>query len=179
MVIERCTDDHNYSAIIRTVEALGVQDVWLIDSVKPLSDVQEELGSNVKQAGRRSNNKRGQKYLRSNGTLNAVAYLNKDDVETRKGHHLFAKRATEWCSIREFDNVEDCVRALREDGRAIWATDLGQLAVPLTVEALVGHQKQSRSPVSSSLWQSTSPSIVPRRLAIVFGTEAVVQIGYP
>jgi hypothetical protein len=30
-VIERCTDEHNYSAVIRTAEALGVQHIWLID----------------------------------------------------------------------------------------------------------------------------------------------------
>ena len=33
VVIERCTDEHNYSAVIRTAEALGVQHVWLIDPV--------------------------------------------------------------------------------------------------------------------------------------------------
>ena len=30
VIIERCTADHNYSAIIRTAEALGVQHLWLI-----------------------------------------------------------------------------------------------------------------------------------------------------
>ena len=32
-VIERCTDEHNYSAVIRTAEALGVQHIWLVDPV--------------------------------------------------------------------------------------------------------------------------------------------------
>ena len=30
VVVERCTNDHNYSAILRTVEALGVQNVYII-----------------------------------------------------------------------------------------------------------------------------------------------------
>lgn len=30
VVVERCTNDHNYSAILRTVEALGVQHVYII-----------------------------------------------------------------------------------------------------------------------------------------------------
>jgi tRNA G18 (ribose-2'-O)-methylase SpoU len=29
--VERCTNDHNYSAIIRTAEALGVQHLWLVE----------------------------------------------------------------------------------------------------------------------------------------------------
>ena len=33
-VIERCTDEHNYSAVIRTCEALGVQHIWLVDPVE-------------------------------------------------------------------------------------------------------------------------------------------------
>ena len=32
-VVERCTDEHNYSAVLRTAEALGVQHVWLVDPV--------------------------------------------------------------------------------------------------------------------------------------------------
>ena len=31
LVVERCVDSHNHSAIIRTAEALGVQHLWLID----------------------------------------------------------------------------------------------------------------------------------------------------
>ena len=30
VVVERCTNDHNYSAILRTAEALGIQNVWII-----------------------------------------------------------------------------------------------------------------------------------------------------
>ena len=33
-VIERCTDEHNYSAVIRSCEALGVQHIWLVDPVE-------------------------------------------------------------------------------------------------------------------------------------------------
>jgi hypothetical protein len=31
LVIERCTAIHNYTALIRTAEALGIQHVWLVD----------------------------------------------------------------------------------------------------------------------------------------------------
>eukprot|EP00536_Pseudo-nitzschia_multiseries_P012224 jgi/Psemu1/207974/e_gw1.454.5.1 len=31
LVVERCTNDHNYSAILRTAEALGIQTVYMID----------------------------------------------------------------------------------------------------------------------------------------------------
>ena len=31
LVIERCTNDHNYSAILRTAEALGIQTIFMID----------------------------------------------------------------------------------------------------------------------------------------------------
>jgi tRNA G18 (ribose-2'-O)-methylase SpoU len=37
IVVERCTNDHNYSAILRTAEALGIQNVWLIDP-PPMTD---------------------------------------------------------------------------------------------------------------------------------------------
>ncbi len=38
VVIERCTADHNYSAIMRTAEAMGVQNVWVIQPPKPQVD---------------------------------------------------------------------------------------------------------------------------------------------
>jgi len=40
VVVERCVDDHNYSAIIRTAEALGVQHIWLIDPVVENAELQ-------------------------------------------------------------------------------------------------------------------------------------------
>jgi len=47
-VIERCTDEHNYSAIIRTAEALGVQHIWLIDPVVSEHDVVDnKMGAGV------------------------------------------------------------------------------------------------------------------------------------
>jgi tRNA G18 (ribose-2'-O)-methylase SpoU len=39
VVVERCTNDHNYSAILRTCEALGIQNVYLISPKKPESDM--------------------------------------------------------------------------------------------------------------------------------------------
>ena len=37
VVVERCTATHNYTAVIRTAEALGIQHVWLI--APPSKDV--------------------------------------------------------------------------------------------------------------------------------------------
>ena len=75
------------------------------------------------------------------------------EIEQRKSHHLFAKRAAEWLTVREFSSTRECIEELRETGHVIWATDLSQEAVCLTKEGLRRD--------------------FPRKLAIVFGTEAV------
>ena len=41
IVVERCTNDHNYSAILRTAEALGIQTICLIDP-PPATTVDED-----------------------------------------------------------------------------------------------------------------------------------------
>jgi len=38
----------------------------------------------------------------------------------REAHHLFARRANEFTTIREFATTGECVAALRKDGRTIW-----------------------------------------------------------
>jgi len=129
VIIERCVDDHNYSAVLRTVEALGVQNVWLIDTHIHV-DVDEDEDENT--------------------TIAKIA-------NSKKEHHLFAKRAAEWLTIRRFDNVDDCVSALKQEGKEeeeeeestisrlegetdsgyeLWVTDLSQCAVCLTREDL-------------------------------------------
>eukprot|EP00957_Ditylum_brightwellii_P016965 1279307-Ditylum_brightwellii.AAC.1 len=78
IIIERhSVHDYNYTAILRTVEALGIQHVWIVN---PSSEEEEESGN----------------------------------------HHLFARKATDWLTVREFENVESCLEALREDGRELW-----------------------------------------------------------
>lgn len=86
-----------------------------------------------------------------------VLRLSTEEAEERRQHHLFARNATEWLSIREFDTTSECISALRETGHQIYVTDLSQQAVELTPEALDDHGR----------WP------LPPKLAIVFGTEAV------
>ena len=155
-VVERCTDEHNYSAVLRTAEALGVQHVWLVDPVVREADgglgggdTPEDLpgddGAKRATKGRGRGRKRG-----AHGS------------DWREAHKLFARRAQEFTSIREFPDAASCVAALKADGRTIWATDLSQHAVPLTEPAL-------RAATGAPL----DESVVPTKLAIVFGTESV------
>ena len=155
-VVERCTDEHNYSAVLRTAEALGVQHVWLVDPVVREADgglgggdTPGDLpgGDGAKRAtkGRGRGRKRG-----AHGS------------DWREAHKLFARRAQEFTSIREFPDAASCVAALKADGRTIWATDLSQHAVPLTEPAL-----------RAATGAPPDESVVPTRLAVVFGTESV------
>uniref|UniRef100_A0A7S0SP19 tRNA/rRNA methyltransferase SpoU type domain-containing protein n=1 Tax=Mantoniella antarctica TaxID=81844 RepID=A0A7S0SP19_9CHLO len=108
-------------------------------------------------------------------------------------HKLFARRAHEFTTIREFTTTAECIAALREEGRTIWATDLSQHAVCLTEPALraaaaaattaaaAANVEPNAPPGPSSSLTSTSltpaaewaTSVVPNKLAIVFGTESV------
>ena len=160
-VIERCTDQHNYSAVIRTCEALGVQHIWLVDPVEVSydglvddDDVHADTDEDdAHEGGDRGHNKAA--MLKSHGHGSAW----------REAHKLFARRANEFTSIREFQTTAACVDALREAGYAIWATDLSQKAVAMTHDALrdAGYGDPNDPAVT----------VVPEKLAIVFGTESV------
>lgn len=125
VVIERCNQSHNYSAVLRTAEALGIHHVWLISPPKLEHD--EEVRATLKKRNRWE-----------------------DDAKELTEHVAYAKRASQWLSLRFFESSDDCVTALREDNRQIWVTDLSQGAVCLTA----------------------APVELPDRLAVVFGTEA-------
>ena len=88
---------------------------------------------------------------------NRLLQLSTEEAEQRRQHHLFARNATEWLSIREFETTAECIDALRETGHKIFVTDLSQQAVELTGADLQRHGK----------WP------LPRKIALVFGTEAV------
>jgi tRNA G18 (ribose-2'-O)-methylase SpoU len=158
VVIERCTNDHNYSAIHRTAEALGVQQIWVINppsitSLRGEVDLEgEEYGSATEGHG----NGTKAKLFTSTGKI--VKSANKTELKERALHHLFAQRATEWLTVRDFDSTGECLKVLREEGYEVWATDLGQEAVCLETDKLA---------------QARSGAAIPERLAIVMGTEAV------
>ena len=164
VVIERCTNEHNYSAILRTVEALGIQNVWIISPPEATtgenSAVMED-NVNINTARNESNLDPG----KIQSFTGKIIQLTNAEMNTRINHHIFAQKAAEWLSIREFDNTTACLEALKQDNREIWATDLSQKAVCLTKEGLFD---KTNSPSSSE-----NDSIIPQRLAIVFGTEAV------
>jgi tRNA G18 (ribose-2'-O)-methylase SpoU len=154
LVVERCTNDHNYSAILRTAEALGIQNVWIVD---PPAWTELDGDGN-------DNNVEGNDNDNMNCNRTGIK-LTVEEIEQRQTHRLFAQNATEWLTLREFANTTECVEALKETGHEIWATDLSQLAVPLTPESL--QQVASESNGNINCWP------LPRKLAIVFGTEAV------
>ncbi len=132
LVVERCTNDHNYSAILRTAEALGIQIVYMVD---PPEVVDEDLPEEqLTQQQRRQ-----------------VAVATPEEMEAKRQHHLFARKATQWLTVKDFSTSQDCVEELRQLGYQLWVTDLSQEAQCLTV---------------------SSPQ-VPEKVALVMGTEAV------
>ena len=109
VVIERCNESHNYSAVLRTAEALGFHHVWVV--APPTLDINAAI---AKRQPRRAKN---------------VWTQDEDDL---REHVAYAKRASKWLQLRFFADSAACVEALRADGREIWVTDLSQAAVCLT-----------------------------------------------
>ena len=121
IVVERCTNDHNYSAILRTAEALGIQNVWLIDP-PAMTDGAGVVGDD--QCGQSIQQRQ------------TIVRLSAEEIEQRRQHRLFAQNATEWLSIKDFETTAKCLAHCRETGHQVWVTDLSQKAVPLTSDAL-------------------------------------------
>jgi tRNA G18 (ribose-2'-O)-methylase SpoU len=144
IVVERCTNDHNYSAILRTAEALGVQNLWIIDP--PPAPAVVEQGKHHDQHHR------------------PVVRTAAEETE-RVSHTLFAQRAQEWLTLRTFSTTQDCLVALRQEKYEIWVTDLSQHAVPLDELKAVT--------TANTALTSNGNDDDQRRLAIVMGTEAV------
>lgn len=157
IVVERCTNDHNYSAILRTAEALGVQHVYIIAPQARNATLringEVEIGVDEIEGVSTDN----VKLVRSNGTQ--VKRYTESEVKDRANHHLFAQRALEWLEVTEFETTQACIDKLRSDGYSIWSTDLSQEAVTLDEQGL-----REEGQVGN---------IIPDKLAIVFGTEAV------
>lgn len=102
-----------------------------------------------------NDDERGKNTIRDK--KNRLLRLTTEEAEERRQHHLFARNATEWLTIREFETTAECIKALKETGHQIYVTDLSQKAVELTPSDL---QRHGRWPL-------------PSKIAIVFGTEAV------
>jgi hypothetical protein len=119
--------DHNYSAILRTAEALGIQTVYMIDPPA----VSTEDGSEFGREG-----------------LQRQITRTPEEMEKRRLHHIFAQNAvcpgscfqspfficifltcfillfiqTEWLTVRDFSTAEGCVAFCRKEGYKLWVT---------------------------------------------------------
>ena len=152
VVVERCTNDHNYSAILRTAEALGLQNIWIIDPPPPPEFiVDEETGEETTTISRNKEISPG--------------LVSKDELKKRALHHLFARKANDWLTVREFKTTTECLEELKKTGHDLWVTDLSQEAVCLTKEGLTEGEYQTGN--------SSDEFALPAKTAIVFGTEAV------
>jgi rRNA methylases len=177
IVVERCTNDHNYSAIMRSAEALGVQHVYIIapQDCNTTLKIDGQVGLDFETLDEASDAVAdvGNKKLvlhRSNG-IRVKGYTEAEEVKDRANHHLFAQRALEWLDVTEFNTTRECIDSLRKDGYQIWSTDLSQVAVTLDENGL--GERDGHEDVCCCCGRSGSSSIIPEKLAIVFGTEAV------
>jgi len=177
VVIERCSNDFNYSAILRTVEALGIQNVWIIGPPPTVrggeASIDEDLyhepedqePNKESQAEGNANDSTDTANAASKGSTKLetmkgqIIQMTPEETESRRAHHLFASKALEYLTLREFNSTKECIEELRNTDHIIWATDLSQQATPLTFEDLPIVNKRG--------------GVLPEKLAIVFGTEAV------
>lgn len=144
LVVERCTNDHNYSAILRTAEALGIQTVYMIDPPEIVDGAEGDSESLTTITQQQGPNRTPQ------------------EIQQRRLHHLFAQNATDWLDVKDFATSEECVAEVRKSGYQLWVTDLSQEA-----EALDFPDVAARNTLSST----SSP--LPPKIALVMGTEAV------
>jgi hypothetical protein len=156
LVVERCTNDHNYSAILRTAEALGIQTVYMIDPPDVPDSVDEDNESLT--------------TIITQQQQQARMRLTPHEVQQRRLHHLFAQNATEWLDVRDFATSEDCVSEVRKLGYQLWVTDLSQEAEALDFPGMA--VRAGNNPSSSSSSSTPLPSLTPK-IALVMGTEAV------
>ncbi|GFR45217.1 hypothetical protein Agub_g6612 [Astrephomene gubernaculifera] len=113
LVLERCTDNQNYLACLRTAEILGVQNVWIVLSPRGMKN--EALAAGEDAAG--------------GGDGSAAGYVDKGELSKKRGR--IARCSSQWLDIRTFGTTAECIEALRRDEREIWATDLAQSAILL------------------------------------------------
>jgi tRNA G18 (ribose-2'-O)-methylase SpoU len=174
IVVERCTNDHNYSAILRSAEALGVQHVYIIapqditNTLKGTKGLQNGSDNSTAKGSSTSTDQgegegldKKKELYRSTG--HRIKKVTEEEVKDRAQHHLFAQRALEWLEVREFHTTKECIDVLRQDGYQMWSTDLSQVAVCMTKDGLERDMAE----------KGQEGNIIPDKLAIVFGTEAV------
>eukprot|EP00755_Sulcionema_specki_P028329 Sspe_Gene.17299::Locus_6136_Transcript_1_1_Confidence_1.000_Length_3427::g.17299::m.17299/K00556/trmH; tRNA (guanosine-2'-O-)-methyltransferase len=124
MVIESCSNPYNQQAVLRTAEAFGIQHVWVVTPPCVKLPAGEQ--------------KRRKKDREGGGS----------GVTTAVGVTAGCER---WLTIRSFETPAQCMKALREDGWTIWASELSPQAVCLDSD------------------EAFHP--IPERIAIVMGSE--------
>ena len=86
VVLENVFDPHNVSAVMRTCDAIGIQDVYV---------------------------------------------LNNKVAPPKKWGYKSSSTATEWLTIHQFTNVEECFSELRKRYKKVYATHLSEVATEL------------------------------------------------
>ena len=142
VVLERLVDGHNYSAIFRTCESLGVQHVWIIGPPEERFESRQSL----KRAAQMERQKKFQAadVNRKSDDASVFPGSRKDRKRKRAGeawrvdaaldaeHAAHGRGAARFLSIRDFDDVEGVLGALEDvPGCELWASDLGQAACVL------------------------------------------------
>ena len=146
LVIERVTNNHNHSAILRTAEALGIQHVWLIDP--PAENTAGGKNISQKSSSARTNSKR--------------RALWEDDKRLKVQHNMFAKNASKFLTIRQFADANEAIEAARKEGRSLWVTDLSQkVRVRLCVCGCVPRFVSLRLPARFSVNLLLPYSVIP------------------
>jgi len=153
VVLECLQDGHNHCAVLRTMEALGVQHVWLI-SPPPMESKNTLERQRLAEMADTAKRGRVKRYAAQRSEKAWQV-----DAEQDEQHLAFAKGAERFLSIRTFDDTAACLEALREAGREVWVTALEQ-------------QAQVLAPGAPWL-EDNFPGALPKRLALVLGSEGL------
>ncbi len=168
LILERLADGHNYSAIFRTCEALGIQQIWIIGPPKErfLSRRTLNRAAALERAtafARSDENRRttddqlqpGSRRMRMRERAERVLDW-AADAEFAAEHAMHGRGATRFLTIRDFDDVNGVLEALKSvPDCELWASDLGQSACVLEHGAAwIGSQT------------------IPKRVALCLGTES-------
>ena len=166
LILERLADGHNYSAIFRTCESMGIQQIWIIGPPT-------ERFLSRRTVSRASAMERGAAFARADenrkvtddpvkpGSRRARARERAErglawsaDAEFDVDHAMHGRGAARFLTIRDFENVEGVLAALKAvPDCELWASDLGQSASVLVPEAP---------------W--LGPESIPKRVALCLGT---------
>ena len=167
VVLERLVDGHNYSAIFRTCEALGVQHVWVVapppgaerfesrSSLRRKAKAERARQYAANDANRRPDDepvRAGSRKDRRRRTA-ADAWTADDALDAE--HAVHGRGAARFLSVRDFASHAEVIAAVRAVPRCeLWCSDLGQDA-----SVLADGAPWLRGPL-------------PHRVALVFGTES-------